>query len=173
MASIAMLAAVAMVATRCISPSNARNSIDWELLLVIAGGLALGKAMQQSGLATLIGDALVFSVGNRPYLLLSSAFGLTAVLSALVGAKAGALLVLPIMISASQQLQVSFIPFIFIIMLAASMPVATPIGYPTNLMVYGPGGYRFTDYLRLGIPLTLIIGTLGIALTPLIWPFTS
>ena len=83
-----MLAAVAMVATRCISPSNARNSIDWELLLVIAGGLALGKAMQQSGLATLIGDALVFSVGNRPYLLLSSAFGLTAVLSALVGAKA-------------------------------------------------------------------------------------
>ena len=172
MASVAMLAAVVMVGTRCISPSNARNSIDWELLLVIAGALALGKAMQQSGLASLIGDTLIFAVGNRPYLLLTSAFTLTAILSALVGAKAGALLVLPIMMSASQQLQVSFVPLIFITMLAASMTVATPIGYPTNLMVYGPGGYRFTDYLRLGIPLTLIIGVLGVVLTPLIWPFT-
>ena len=173
MASASMLAAIVMVATRCVSPNNARKSIDWELLLVIAGALALGKAMQQSGLATLIGDALIFAVGDRPYLLLSSAFILTAILSALIGAKAGVLLVLPIMLSASQQLQLSFTPLIFITMLAASMTVASPIGYPTNLMVYGPGGYRFTDYLRLGVPLTFIIGILGVILTPLIWPFDT
>jgi di/tricarboxylate transporter len=84
---------------------------------------------------------------------------------------AAAVLVFPIALSSAQSLGVNFMPFIMAIMVGASASFSTPIGYQTNLMVYGPGGYRFTDYLRIGIPLNLLIMAISVTLTPLIWPF--
>ncbi len=171
MLSASLLAALAMIGTRCVSADVARRAIDWEVLLVIAGALALGKAMQNSGLATLVGSEVVALAGTSPTLLAAALFALSAVLAGVVTAKASAVLMLPVALAAAEQLGIAFMPLAMIVMLASSMAVATPIGYPTNLMVYGPGGYRFSDYLRLGAPLTVLIGVLGVVLIPLAWPF--
>lgn len=100
-------------------------------------------------------------------IMLAAMFGLAMVLSALVTANAGVVLILPVALAAPEQLEVSFMPYVVAAMIAGSMSVATPIGYPTNLMVYGPGGYRFSDYLRLGGPLPLLIWCLAVVLIPI------
>ena len=171
MIQASMLAAFGMLATRWCRPLAARRAIDWEVLLVIAGALALGKAMQTSGLATLLGAWLLGTFGDSPTTVLGAIFVLASLLAGLVTAKAGAVLMLPIALAASRQLGIDVMPLAVAVMLASSMSVATPIGYPTNLMIYGPGGYRFGDYLRLGGPLTVLIGVLGVVLIPLFWPF--
>jgi di/tricarboxylate transporter len=165
-----MLAAGLMIITRCCTASDARKSIDWQVLLVIAAALGLGKAMSRSGLADVIGHGLLAGF-HDPTFALAAVFILTAVLAAVITAKAAAVLVLPIALATSATLGVSFMPFAVAVTIAAATSLATPIGYPTNLMVYGPGGYRFTDYLRLGLPLTILIAALCIGLIPLIWPF--
>jgi di/tricarboxylate transporter len=166
-----LLAALAMLVGRCCTPDIARHSIDWQIILVISGALALGKAMQLSGLADILGTRVIEAAGTNPHLLLAAIFGLSAVLAGVITAKASAVLMLPVALAAAQQLGISVMPLAMVIMLASSMAVATPIGYPTNLMVYGPGGYHFGDYLRLGAPLTLLIGVLGVVLIPIHWPF--
>jgi len=171
MIQASMLAAFGMLATRCCRPLAARRAIDWEVLLVIAGALALGTAMQTSGLAALLGTWLLEGFGHSPTTVLAAIFVLASLLAGLITAKAGAVLMLPIALAASRQLGIDVMPLALAVMLASSMSVATPIGYPTNLMIYGPGGYRFGDYLRLGGPLTVLIGVLGVVLIPLFWPF--
>jgi len=171
MLQASLIAALAMVATRCCGADVARRAIDWEILLVIAGALALGKAMQVSNLANLLSEHVVVLAGDEPHLLLGSVFLLSALLAGVVTAKASAVLMLPVVLAAAEQLGINVMPLIMAVMLASSMAVATPIGYPTNLMVYGPGGYHFSDYLRLGGPLTVVVGALGVALIPLLWPF--
>ncbi|MCB1748421.1 MAG: anion permease [Gammaproteobacteria bacterium] len=168
-----LLAAFGMVATGCCNASAARRAIDWEVLLVIAGALGLGQAMEVSGLAAYLGALVIDACGSSPLALLVAIFTLSALLAGVVTAKAGAVLMLPVAQAASAQLGIALMPLVIAVMLAASMAVATPIGYPTNLMIYGPGGYRFSDYLRLGGPLTLLIGVLGAALIPLFWPFAT
>ncbi|MEQ8494060.1 MAG: SLC13 family permease, partial [Gammaproteobacteria bacterium] len=140
MLQASMLAAFGMLATRCCRPFSARRAIDWEVLLVIAGALALGKAMQVSGLATLLGGWLLAAVGDSPHAALAAIYVLAAVLAGFVTAKAGAVLMLPVALAASRQLGVDPMPLVLTVMLASSMSVATPIGYPTNLKIYGPGG---------------------------------
>lgn len=170
MVQAAMLAAGLMIITRCCTATDARRSIDWQVLLVIAAALGLGKAMSRSGLADVIGHGLLAGLDN-PSFALGVVFMLTAVLAAVITAKAAAVLVLPIALATSSTLGVSFMPFAVAVTIAAATSLATPIGYPTNLMVYGPGGYRFSDYLRLGLPLTLLIAAICIGLIPIIWPF--
>lgn len=171
MLKAAFLAAALMMAARCTTATAMRRAIDWQVLLVIAASLGLGKAMQVSGLAGALSDILVRVAGIQPHAVTGALFALTAVLAALITAKAAAVLMLPLAFAAATDLSVSFMPLAVIVMLAAATSVATPIGYPTNLMVYGPGGYRFTDYLRAGVPVTLAVGGLATLLTPLIWPF--
>ena len=98
---------------------------------------------------------------------------LTSLFTELITNNAAAALVFPVAVGAAADLGVSPMPFVFCIMIAASASFATPIGYQTNLMVYGPGGYRFSDYLRIGVPLNLVIGVVAVGLAPLIWPFAA
>ena len=171
MMQASLAGALLMVASGCCSASVARRAIDWEVLLVIAGALALGKAMETSGLAGVIGHSIITTFAGDPHILLGVIVVVTMVLAALITAKAAAVLMLPIAFAAAIDAGASPMPFVIGIMLASSMSVATPIGYPTNLMVYGPGGYHFSDYLRLGGPLSLIILVLSVILIPVYWPF--
>lgn len=169
----ALLASGLMVLTRCCTPQAARAAVDWQILLVLVAALALGKAMETSGLAPLLGHFVVSAFNFHPLVLLAALFALTAILAACVTAKTGVLLMLPIAAAAAQELSLNLSPFVVCVMLAAATTVATPIGYPTNLMVSGPGGYHFNDYLRLGLPITLLTWVLSVLLIPWFFPFQS
>ncbi|MFT4562172.1 MAG: di/tricarboxylate transporter [Gammaproteobacteria bacterium] len=171
MLQASLCGAIAMVAAGCCKATNARQAIDWEVLLVIGGAIALGRAMEVSGLAALIGHSVQTLFGTDPTVMLAAIFGLAMIFAATITAKAAAVLMLPIALAVATALNVSYMPYVIAVMLASSMTVATPIGYPTNLMVYGPGGYRFSDYLRVGAPLSLIIWVMAVLLIPLSWPF--
>ena len=129
--------------------------------------------MEISGLAATLGHYVQTLFGSDPTLMLAAIFALAMVLASTITAKAAAVLMLPIALAAATELNVSFMPYVIAVMLASSMTVATPIGYPTNLMVYGPGGYRFSDYLRIGAPLSIIVWVMAVFLIPLAWPFDA
>lgn len=171
MLQAALLTAGVMVISRCCSASVARRAIDMQTLLVIAAALGIGKAMDQSGLALVAGDLMLDAVGVNPVLMLFMVLLLTMILGNLITAKAGAVLMLPIAVVIAAELGVSQDPFIIAVMFASATSLATPISYPTNLMVYGAGGYRFRDYLVFGIPLSLLIILMGTFLIPLFWAF--
>jgi di/tricarboxylate transporter len=167
----ALLAAGLMILTRCTRGQVARRSPDWQVLVVIATSFGIGAALQQSGAALFVAQGLMGLAGGEPWLALTLVFGITALLTALATNNVAAVLMFPIALAAAQQLQVSLLPFAITIMVAASASFATPIGYQTNLMVYNAGGYRFQDFLRIGLPLTLLVGLVTLLLVPLVWPF--
>ena len=171
MLEAALLAGGLMLVTRCTSASSARASIDWSLLVMIGASLGLGGALQVSGAAQAIANSGLQLVGEQPWLALLVIYALTSAMTEVVTNNAAAVLMFPIAQSAAESMGVSLWPFITVLMLAASASFATPIGYQTNMMVYGPGGYRFTDFLRIGVPLNIILGLVTVALAPLIWPF--
>ena len=171
MLQAALLIAGVMVLSKCCSASVARQAIDMQTLLVIAAAIGLGKAMEQSGLAMTLGELLLQVVGMNPTWMLVAILAITMLLGNLITAKAGAVLMLPIVVSISGELGVAQAPFIIAVMFASATALATPISYPTNLMVYGAGGYRFKDYLLLGVPLSLMIIMLGAIMIPMVWAF--
>lgn len=167
-----VLAAFAMLATGCLSLQEARDSIDWQVVVIIGASIGLGGALQSSGAAAAIADSLLGMVASSPIMVLAMVFALTALFSALVSNVAAAVIMFPITLEISQSLDVSLVPFAVALMMAASTCFATPIGYQTNLMVYGPGDYRFRDFLVMGAPLTILVGILTVIIVPLVWPFT-
>ena len=167
----AMVAAGAMIITRCCTGNQARRSVDWQVLLVIAASFALGRALYISGAAEHIAREFVAVAAGNPLVSLAVVYGVTMVFTELIGHNAAAALCFPIAFSVAQQMDVNFMPFAMTIMMAASASFTTPIGYQTNLMVMGPGGYKFTDYVRVGLPLNLLIWGVTVALAPRIWPF--
>lgn len=166
-----LLAAGLMIITRCVSGSAARRSVDWQVLIVIAASLGIGQALLTTGAARAVAEKLLSVSGSDPTMALATVFLLTAAFTAMITNNAAAVLMFPIALALSDTLNVSFVPFVIALMLAASASFATPIGYQTNLMVYGPGGYRFKDYFFIGLPLTLLAGLVTIVLVPMIWPF--
>ncbi len=171
MLEAAMLAAGLMIITRCTSGRIARRAIDWQVLVVIAASFGIANALQSSGAAASLALWLVSLAQDSPVGALATIYATTALLSALATNNAAAVLMFPIAFSTAENLHVSFLPFAIVLMMAASTSFATPIGYQTNLMVYGPGGYRFSDYLRFGLPLTLLTGLVALGLAPEVWPF--
>ncbi len=171
MLQAAVLAAVGMIALGCCSPAQAMRSIDWSVLLVIAAALALGQALDSTGAAEAIATTVVGAAGNNPWLALAAVYAITTVLTEIITNNAAAALIFPISLSLATQLGVSSTPFVISIMVAASASFATPIGYQTNLMVCGPGGYKFSDFLRVGVPLNLLYGVVTVMIAPLIYPF--
>ena len=167
----ALAAAGLMMVTRCLSSTEARRSIEWESLLLIAGSFGLAEAMQKTGLAAVVAEASVAAAGNSPLVVLAVLYFVAMVATELLSNNAAAVLSFPIAWQTAEQLGVHPLPFVMAITVAASCGFATPIGYQTNLMIYGPGGYKFTDYVRYGGPLNLIVMALTVALAPLIWPF--
>jgi di/tricarboxylate transporter len=171
MLQASLLIAGIMVLSRCCSANVARRAIDMQTLLVIAAAIGLGKAMQISGLALVLGDLMLALVGNDPRIMLVAILVVTMLLGNLITAKAGAVLMLPIVVAIAGELGVSHSPYIIAVMFASATSLATPIAYPTNLMVYGAGGYRFNDYLLLGLPLSVLIIAMSSILIPMNWAF--
>ncbi len=167
----ALVAAGLMIVTGCCAGTDARRAVDWRVLLVTAAAIGLGRALQRSGAAAALAPALVGLGGHSPWLTLALVYAATAVLTEVLTHTAAATLVFPVALAAAASLHVSIMPFVMAITVAASCGFATPIGCQTNLIVYGPGGYRASDYLRVGVPLDLITGSVAVALTPLVWPF--
>lgn len=167
----ALIAAGLMIATQCCSIVQARQSVDWSLLVVIAASLGIGRAIEMSGLAGHVSQGIIGLAGGQPWLVLAAVYFVTMVFTELITNNAAAVLVFPIAFAAAEKLGVSPMPYVIAIAIAASAGFATPFGYQTNLMVYGPGGYRFADYLRIGIPLDLVFMAVTVAVTPFAFPF--
>jgi di/tricarboxylate transporter len=131
----------------------------------------LGTAHQKNGAATMISDAAVALAGNSPWMSLAAIYICTLISTELISNNTAAALMLPLALEAAKQLDVSFMPFVIAVMMGASAGFATPFGYQTNLMVYGPGGYKFMDYVKIGLPLDVIVGVITLVLVPWAFPF--
>jgi len=164
------LAAGLMIVTKCCKTTVAKDSIDWSVLLVIAATLGIGNALKATGAAEIIANSVMGFSDTSPYLALGATYLTTWLLTEIVTNNAAAVLVFPIAISVAASFGVNYMPFVMIIIMAASASFSTPIGYQTNLMVYGPGGYKFTDFTKIGLPLNLIVASITIYLVPKIWP---
>ncbi|WP_152207606.1 SLC13 family permease [Marinobacter changyiensis] len=167
----AFLAAGAMIVSGCITASRARRSVDLPVLVVIAASFALGNAMTETGAAIWVANGLLGFGEWTPWMALALIYVLTAVFTELITNNAAAVLMFPIALALSEQLGVNFLPFAVTVMFAASASFITPLGYQTNLMVYGPGRYQFVDYVRIGLPLSLLVGCVAVGLIPLVWSF--
>ena len=165
------VAAAVLLLTRCITFSQAYRSVDMQVLLVIIAAFGIGRAMDKTGAAEFIATQMVGLGGGSPYMVLAMLYLTTSILTEMVTNNAAALILWPIALAMSVQMDVSWIPFAFAIMMGASASFATPIGYQCNMMVYGPGGYRFSDFLKIGIPMNLIAWIVASTLIPMIWPF--
>lgn len=171
MLNAVMLGAAMTVLTGCCSIGAAKRGLDTQVLLTIAASFGLGAALESSGAAAAIADLALSLTAGEPYLLLIGAYVLVALLTEVVTNNAAAVIGFPIVTASAESLGVSVMPFAIAVMFAASLSFLTPIGYQTNLMVYGPGGYRFGDFARLGWLLNLLVGAVALALIPLVWPF--
>ncbi|MGD9826136.1 SLC13 family permease [Desulfobacter sp.] len=161
-----------MMLTHCLSLKDAYRSFQSEVLLLIVGTLALGLAMEKTGATELYSNAfLSLFEGKSPHMILFAIIVLTSIFTHILSNNATAVLLLPIAISTAVSLGVDPRPFIIGICFGASACYASPIGYQTNLLVYGPGGYRFSDFLKLGLPLNVIVVVIASLFIPVFWPF--
>ena len=168
---LAVLAMAVLFLTRCIDADEAFSTIDGRLLALIFAMLAIGVALETSGAVRLIAFAIApWLEGLPPFFVVWAMYLLTSVLTEMVSNNAVAVVITPVAMGLAQTMGIDPRPLVVAVMVAASASFATPIGYQTNMMVYGPGGYRFTDFLKVGIPLNLSIGLLASALIPLMWP---
>jgi len=168
---LAMIAAAVVIATGCLDVEDAYKAIDWRILTIIFGMLAFSIAMNKVGLVnSIVGQVMGLSPLLGPLFMLSFIYLLTSLLTELVSNNAVAVLLTPIAIGVAQQLGADPRPFVIAVMFAASASFATPIGYQTNTFVYSAGGYRFSDFLRIGVPLNLIMWATATLVIPLIWP---
>ena len=168
---LSILAVALVLITRCIDAEEAFSFVDGRLLALIFSMLAIGAALEASGAVALIVNAIAPALGNMPpFLIIWAIYLLTSVLTELVSNNAVAVVVTPIAIGLATALGIDPRPLVVAVMVAASASFATPIGYQTNMLVYGPGGYKFTDFMRVGIPLNLSIGVLASAVIPFLWP---
>ncbi len=174
MSFMALAGAVAMVLTGCLPLRLAYSAIDSSVMVLIAGTLAMGVAMENSGAIAWLAGQVTGTLGDLgPRAVLAGLFLLATAINALVSNNAVAVLFTPLGIAIAGQLGLRPEPFIFGILFGASCDFSTPIGYQTNTFVYGPGGYRFLDYVRIGIPLTLVLFIVAMIVVPWWWPFTA
>lgn len=170
-ASLALIAAVGVVALGCLRAEEAYASIRWRILMLIFGTLSIGLAMEKTGAAKLIVDQIVIAGAHLgPYVMLSMIYFVTSFLTEIITNNAAAILITPIAIGVAYQLGVDPRPFVVAVMFAASASFATPIGYQTNTFVYSAGGYRFMDFVRVGVPLNLLFWAAATFVIPMFWP---
>jgi di/tricarboxylate transporter len=168
----ALLGVIAMFVTGCVTPDEAYEDVDWMVLVLLGSIIPLGLAMQKTGAAAWVADGiltLAAPVGSHG--LLGGFYLLTSLLTEIISNNAAAVLLTPIAVATAQELGISPMPFIVAIMLAASNSFMTPIGYQTNTFIYGPGGYRFTDFLRVGAPLNVLLVLAAPWVIPRFFPF--
>lgn len=176
--ALAMLAALAMILLRCLTANQAYDAVQWNIVFLIFGMLALGLAMDQSGAAQQLVNGIMAVFGDfSPFVILAVIYLLSSILTELISNNAVAALLTPIVIGIAGRIEYAGEigadprPFIVALMFGCSASFATPIGYQTNTYVYGAGGYRFADFLRVGVPLNLVLWLVASVLIPLMWPF--
>ena len=168
---LAIVAVAVVLVTRCIDAEEAFGFVDGRLLVLIFAMLAIGAALEHSGAVVLIAGGLAPYLAILPgFLIVWAIYLLTSVLTEMVSNNAVAVVITPLAIGIAAQLGMDPRPLVVAVMVAASASFATPIGYQTNMLVYGPGGYKFTDFLKVGIPLNLSIGVLASLCIPWFWP---
>ena len=167
----ALLAAGLMIITGCTNGRTARRAPDWQVLVVIATSFGIGAALEKTGAAGLVAGGLIGLADGDPWTTLALVYLATSLLTSVATNNVAAVLMFPIAVQAAASVGASPLPFLLTIMVAASADFATPIGYQTNLMVFNVGGYRFTDFVRVGVPLTLLVGTVTVLIVPWVWPF--
>ncbi len=163
----ALAGAVAMVLTGCLRPQELYDAVQWDVIFLLAGVIPLGIALQETGGADLLADLFVMTApGFAPIVVLGLMYVVTALLTNIISNNASVVLMIPVAVEAAQQLGAYPFAFVLAVTFAASTAFMTPVGYQTNLLVYGPGGYRFSDYVKVGAPLQAVfavVTTLGIA----------
>ena len=170
-AALALIAATAVVALGCLDHQEAYRAIRWDILMLIFGMLALGLAMEKSGAASLlVGHLAELTAGFGPIAVLAVLYLVTSFLTEIMSNNAAAILLTPIAIGLGAQLGIDPRPFVVAVMFAASASFATPIGYQTNTLVYSAGGYRFSDFLKIGVPLNLVMFAAAMIVIPIFWP---
>jgi di/tricarboxylate transporter len=168
----AILGCLALVLTRCLRLEEAYHAINWQVIFLLAGILPLGIAMQKSGAAGFIaGNAVGMVGGMGPVAVLAVVYLMTSVMTDTMSNNAAAVLLAPIAISTAEQIGVDPRPFLMAITFAASTGFSTPVGYQTNTMIYNPGGYKYTDFLRTGVPLSILFWILSVIFIPRLWSF--
>ncbi len=167
----AFVTVAALIGTRCISASKARQSVDWSVLITIGAGLGIANAMTQSGAASFVAHGLVTAVGSLgPQASLIVIYLLCLLMAETLHHNAAVAIMFPIALAASAQLGVDSRPFVMTVAIASACAFASPVSYQTHLIVYGAGGYRFRDFLRVGIPLDLICAAVALTAIPRFWP---
>jgi di/tricarboxylate transporter len=170
MLNASLLGAGAILAGGCCSLSQAHKSLDLNVLITIGASFALGAAIYKTGVATQLAEQILSVSAGQTWLALVLAYICVSVLTEIITNNAAALMMLPIALEIAEKSHSAPEPFVFAVMMAASASFATPLGYQTNLMVYGPGGYRFQDFLKVGIPMNIIVGITSLTVIMLIWP---
>lgn len=170
MLNAALSGAGLMLITGCLTVNQAERSLDLPVIITIAASFALGTALQKTGVAAYLAESIVAFSDYRPWLMLLLTYIAVSVLTEVITNNAAAVLMLPIVLEMTARAGIAAEPFVLAIMMAASASFATPLGYQTNLMVYGPGGYTFRDFLRAGIPMNILIGITTLAVLLLFMP---
>ncbi len=165
-----LVAAIAMIVFRCCTTAEARRSIDWSILIVIGAAIGIGTAMEKSGAATGIANLLLGIANDQPFATLVAIYLATMICTELITNNAAAMLMFPIAMGAAKALGIDPAPMILAVMIAASASFVTPFGYQTNMMVYGVGGYRVSDYVKFGLPMSLIVFIVSMIVIPWVWP---
>ncbi|MBB5211173.1 SLC13 family permease [Microbulbifer hydrolyticus] len=172
MLNASLIGAGAMLLTRCCSVNQAQKSLDLPVLITIAASFALGVALQKTGVAAMLAEGVISLSYGHPWLMLILIYLCVSLLTEMVTNNAAAIIMVPIVLQITASAGLNPEPFMFAVMMAASASFATPLGYQTNLMVYGPGGYRFSDYLKVGIPMNLLVGAVTVTILLTGWDLT-
>lgn len=173
MLNAALIGAGLMIMTGCCSANQAEKSLDLTVIITIAASFALGIALQKTGVAGFLAENIVDLSGGTPWILLILTYLTVSVLTEVITNNASALLMLPIVLEITEKADLNNLPFVFAIMMAASASFATPLGYQTNLMVYGPGNYRFSDFLKVGVPMNILIAIVTITVLLIGYPLEN
>ena len=168
----AFLAAIAMLLFRCCNVDQAMKAINWEILMVFAGSVVLGLAIQKTGIAERLAFGILDVCGTNPIVVMAAICFVGTFITEFISNTAAGAMFFPIMYQAAEKLGYEPYPFLIALMVSVSSSFATPIGSPTHMLVYGPGGYRFSDFMRIGLLMNLIILAANILIVNLIYPLT-
>jgi di/tricarboxylate transporter len=168
----AFLAAFAILLLRCCSPDQAMKAVNWDILMVFAGSVVLGLAIQKTGIAERMAFGILDVCGTNPLVVMTAICFVGTFITEFISNTAAGAMFFPIMYQAAEKLGYEPYPFLIALMISVSSSFATPIGSPTHMLVYGPGGYRFSDFMRIGLLMNLIILAANILIVNLIYPLT-
>ena len=168
----AFLAAMAMLALRCCTPEQAMKSINGEILMVFAGSVVLGLAIQKTGIAERLAFGILDVCGSNPLVVMTAICFVGTFITEFISNTAAGAMFFPIMYEAAEKLGYEPFPFLVALMVSVSSSFATPIGSPTHMLVYGPGGYRFSDFMRIGLLMNIIILAANILIVNIVYPLT-